>query len=85
MVTPADGTTTLETLGQAGVRSINLTPDSSGTVLPDGWHIHGVTRSDRIDDYSSPNACRMTGITGWSPPSHVAAIRAIKSAGVVGH
>jgi hypothetical protein len=35
--------------------------------------------------YSRPNACRMTGITGLSPSSHAAAIRAIKSAGVVGH
>ena len=36
MVTNSDGTTTLETLAQAGVSSLDLTPDKTSEVLPDG-------------------------------------------------
>src|SRR5262249_3144135 len=49
LVTNADGTTTLETLAQAGITSINLIPDASRIVLPDGSVIDGqatFTRSD---------------------------------------
>jgi hypothetical protein len=49
MVTNADGTTTLKTMAQAGVQSIDLTPDSSTTVLPDGSRIDGVTSFTKTD------------------------------------
>jgi trimeric autotransporter adhesin len=41
LVTNADGTTTLKTLGQAGVTSIGLIPDATRIVLPDGSVIDG--------------------------------------------
>ncbi|MFT4080223.1 DUF4214 domain-containing protein [Rhodomicrobium sp.] len=49
MVTNADGTTTLETLAQAGIASINLTPDATKIVLPDGSSIDGQTTFTRTD------------------------------------
>ena len=43
LVTNADGTQTLETLAQAGVTSINLTPNSYEQVFTDGSSIDGET------------------------------------------
>ena len=41
LVTNANGTTTLETLAQAGVTSINLQTNTAGQTLPDGTAIKG--------------------------------------------
>jgi len=41
MVTNADGTTSVETLAQAGIASINLTADQTQQSLPDGSSIDG--------------------------------------------
>lgn len=49
MLTNADGTTTLMTLAEAGIASINLTPDASKVVLPDGSTIDGETEFTRDD------------------------------------
>ncbi len=46
----ADGAKTLETLAQAGIPSINLTPDSSVTVLPGGSEIDGVIICTKTDN-----------------------------------
>jgi hypothetical protein len=43
LVTNADGTTTLTTLAEAGITSINLIPDATRIVLPDGSTIDGQT------------------------------------------
>jgi trimeric autotransporter adhesin len=43
LVTNADGTTTLKTLAEAGITSINLIPDATRIVLPDGSTINGQT------------------------------------------
>jgi hypothetical protein len=43
LVTNADGTTTLETLAAAGVTSIDLIPDATRVVLPDGSVTDGET------------------------------------------
>jgi hypothetical protein len=40
MVTNADGTTTVETLAQLGIASINLTPDTTSISEPDGSSIN---------------------------------------------
>jgi trimeric autotransporter adhesin len=47
MVTNADGTTSLKTLAELGITSINLTPDASKVVLPDGSTIDGQTTFTR--------------------------------------
>ena len=47
LVTNADGTTTLKTLAQAGVTSIDLIPDAEKVVLPDGTTIDGQTTFTR--------------------------------------
>ena len=47
MVTNADGTTTLETMAQAGVTSINLTANSYRQVFTDGSSIDGETTFTR--------------------------------------
>ena len=49
LVTNADGTTTLKTLAQAGITSLNLIPDSSKIVLPDGSTIDGQAAYTRTD------------------------------------
>lgn len=49
LVTNADGTTTLETMAQAGVTSINLTPNSYKQVFTDGSSIQGETTFTRSD------------------------------------
>ena len=49
LVTNADGTTTLETLAQAGVTSINLTPNAVSQTLPDGSSINGETTFTKTD------------------------------------
>ncbi len=49
LVTNADGTTTLETMAQAGVTSINLTPNSYKQVFTDGASIQGETTFTRSD------------------------------------
>src|SRR5205807_2160008 len=49
LVTNADGTSTLETMAQAGLQSINLIPDSSSVLLPDGSRIDGVASFTRSD------------------------------------
>ena len=49
MVTNADGTTTLRTLAELGIVSINLTTDNSRTVLADGSVIAGQTTFTRAD------------------------------------
>ncbi len=41
LVTNADGTTSLQTLAAAGIASINLIPDASKLVLPDGSTVDG--------------------------------------------
>ena len=45
----ADGTRTMETLAQAGVASINLTPDQTSIVFSDGSAINGETTFTRTD------------------------------------
>ena len=47
LVTNADGTTTLETLAQAGVTSINLTPNTYTQAFTDGSSIDGETTFTR--------------------------------------
>ena len=47
LVTNADGTTTLKTLAEAGITSINLIPDATRIVLPDGSTIDGQTTFTR--------------------------------------
>jgi hemolysin D len=49
LVTNADGTTTLETLDQLGITSINLTSDTKTTTLADGSQISGETTFTRSD------------------------------------
>jgi len=49
LVTNADGTTTLKTLAELGIQSIDLIPDSSTALLPDGSRIDGVTTFTRVD------------------------------------
>ena len=49
LVTNADGTKSLKTFAELGIQSINLTPDSSTTALPDGSSIDGVTTFTRTD------------------------------------
>jgi hypothetical protein len=49
LVTNADGTTSLETLAQAGIASIDLTANASKIVLPDGSTIDGTTSYTRTD------------------------------------
>ena len=49
LVTNADGTQTLETLAQAGVTSINLTPNSYKQAFTDGSSIDGETTFTRSD------------------------------------
>jgi Ca2+-binding RTX toxin-like protein len=49
MVTNADGTTTLRTLAELGIVSINLTTDNNRTVLADGSVIAGQTTFTRTD------------------------------------
>jgi trimeric autotransporter adhesin len=46
---PADGTTTLETLGAANVASINLTEDHTRRQYADGSSIDGITTYTRTD------------------------------------
>lgn len=49
MVTNADGTTTLKTLSQLGITSINLKPDNNQAVLADGSQIQGSTTFTKSD------------------------------------
>lgn len=49
LVTNADGTTTLRTLAELGIASINLTTDNNRTVLADGSVIAGQTTFTRAD------------------------------------
>ncbi len=49
LVTNADGTTTLETLAQAGVTAIDLTPNSYKQAFTDGSSIDGETAFTRAD------------------------------------
>ncbi|MDU6239613.1 MAG: hypothetical protein E6614_11710, partial [Bradyrhizobium sp.] len=49
LVTNADGTTTLETLGQLGITAINLTSDTKTQTLADGSVISGQTTFTRAD------------------------------------
>lgn len=49
LVTNADGTTTLQTLAQAGIASIDLIPDATRVVLPDGSTIDGEATFTRTD------------------------------------
>ena len=49
LVTNADGTTTLETLAQAGVTSINLTPNTYTQAFTDGSSIDGETTFTRTN------------------------------------
>ena len=57
MVTNADGTTSLRTLADLGIVSINLTTDNTSTVLADGSvDLQGQTTFTRAD--GSTGACR---------------------------
>ncbi len=49
LVTNADGTTTLKTLAEAGVQSINLVPNAVDIILPDGSKIDGQTTFTKLD------------------------------------
>ena len=49
LVTNQDGTTTLKTLAEAGVQSINLIPDATTIALPDGSKIQGQTTFTKSD------------------------------------
>ena len=49
LVTNADGTTSLKTLTQAGIASLDLIPDASKIVLPDGSTIDGQAAYTRTD------------------------------------
>jgi hypothetical protein len=49
LVTNADGTTTLKTLAELGITSIDLTSDNTVTVLPDGSKIQGSASFTRTD------------------------------------
>jgi hypothetical protein len=49
MVTNPDGTTTLESLSQLGITSIDLTPNKNMIVLPDGSRIEGQTTFTKSD------------------------------------
>lgn len=49
LVTNPDGTTTLKTLAQLAIQSINLTTDNTETVLADGSRIMGKTTFTRTD------------------------------------
>ena len=49
LVTNADGTTTLKTLAQAGVSSVNLIHDATTQKLPDGYNIDGQTTFTKTD------------------------------------
>ena len=49
LVTNADGTTTLRTLGELGIASIDLVSDNAATALPDGSTILGKARFTRTD------------------------------------
>ena len=49
MVTNPDGTTTLESLSQLGITSIDLTPNKNMIVLPDGSRIEGQTTFTKAD------------------------------------
>jgi hypothetical protein len=50
MVTNADGTTTLKSLADLGITSINLTTNNQTIVLPDGSSIEGETTYTRTDN-----------------------------------
>jgi len=52
MVTNADGTTTMKTLTELGITSIDLTPDSTKITLPDGSTIDGQTSYTKTDGTS---------------------------------
>ena len=47
-VTNADGTTTLQTLAQANILSINLIPDATNIVQPDGSVIQGQSTFNKV-------------------------------------
>jgi hypothetical protein len=47
--TTADGTTTLKTLAELGITSINLSPNTTTTTLADGSQIQGTTTFTRAD------------------------------------
>jgi Ca2+-binding RTX toxin-like protein len=49
LVTNPDGTTTLQTLAQLGITSINLTTNNQSVTLPDGSSIKGQTTYTRTD------------------------------------
>ncbi|WP_296583402.1 calcium-binding protein [Xanthobacter sp.] len=49
LVTNTDGTTTLKTLSQLGITSINLKPDNTQAVLSDGSQIQGSTTFTKSD------------------------------------
>ena len=49
MVTAADGTSSVETLAQAGIASINLVPGQASVVQPDGSAVTGQTTYTRTD------------------------------------
>lgn len=49
MVTNADGTTTLKTLSELGIQSIDLTPNVTRITLPDGSVIEGETTYTKTD------------------------------------
>src|SRR5262249_51372133 len=50
MVTNADGTTTLQTLAQLSITSINLTTNNQTINLPDGSSIQGETTYTKADN-----------------------------------
>ena len=58
LVTNADGTTTLETLAQAGVQSINLIPDATTIVLPDGSVIQGQSTFNKVSGGTARRGAR---------------------------
>ena len=49
LVTNPDGTTTLETMAQLGITSIDLNPNNNNTVLTDGSEILGETTFTKSD------------------------------------
>ena len=66
LVTNADGTQTLETLAQAGVTSINLTPNSYNQVFTDGSSINGETTFTRGNG-TTGTAATVTFANGRDP------------------
>jgi hypothetical protein len=64
LVTNPDGTTTLKTLAELGIESIDLTPNSVVTTLPDGSQVQGTTtlkRRSRRQRGAAPASLRGVG------------------------